>query len=432
MSSNLAPALRVHALSKTYRSWSSPASRLSVPLLHRLAGLARPISGGLAAWIEARASHGLHTHQALTGVGFELARGEALGIIGHNGSGKSTLLQIIAGVLPASQGSVEVNGRVAALLELGSGFNPELSGRENVRVNAAILGLTPTQIRERMADILAFADIGDFIDEPVKTYSSGMAVRLAFAVQVHTDPDILIVDEALAVGDAAFQAKAMARIDEILQRGTTLLFVGHDLNAVKAFCHRAILLEKGAMVMEGLPDEVITEYLHRTHTRTLDSLGYQKAQRLKKLQDGFGFDDARVVQASLNGADHVAVSFDAPLELELRVRLRPDIAHPLLIVDVMDGRGLQLTGRRIALPPVESVGDTCMKVGLRAAFQKGVYRFRLRLLDSASLHQHVVLARQEGTPSFEVVDDSRERFTGLFPVPMQVDISPATTRAGGG
>ena len=144
--------------------------------------------------------------------------------------------EIVAGVLEPSAGSVQVNGRVAALLELGSGFNPELTGRENVKVNAAILGLTPAQIRERMDAIVTFADIGDYIDEPVKTYSSGMALRLAFAVQVHTDPDILIVDEALAVGDAAFQAKAMARIDEILSRGTTLLFVGHDLNAVKAFC----------------------------------------------------------------------------------------------------------------------------------------------------------------------------------------------------
>src|SRR5690606_19312963 len=123
-------------------------------------------------------------------------------------------------------------GRIAALLELGSGFNPELTGRENIHVNAAILGLTPAQVRDRMDDIIAFADIGDYIDEPVKTYSSGMALRVAFAVQVHTDPDVLIVDEALAVGDAAFQAKAMARIDEILSQGTTLLFVGHDLNAV--------------------------------------------------------------------------------------------------------------------------------------------------------------------------------------------------------
>ncbi len=429
-SEEYAPALQVDGLGKTYRLWSSPASRLWVPLAYRLAGMLAPLPG-VSGWLRRRAGDGLHSHRALHDIRFSLRRGDALGIIGHNGSGKSTLLQIIAGVLPATEGTVQVNGRVAALLELGSGFNPELSGRENVRVNAAILGLTPTQIRERMDDIVDFADIDRFIDEPVKTYSSGMAVRLAFAVQVHTDPDILIVDEALAVGDAAFQAKAMARIDEILRRGTTLLFVGHDLNAVKAFCHRAILLDKGCMVMEGLPDEVITEYLHRTHTRTLEALGYQKAQRLQKLQDGFGFDDARVVEARLNGAEHVAVAFDAALDLAVTVRMRPDIAHPLLILDVMDGRGLQLTGRRIALPRVEEVGNVELRVGMRAAFQKGVYRFRLRLLDSADLHQHVVLARHEGIPSFEVVDDSREHFTGLFPVPIQVDIRHGASTAPG-
>lgn len=416
-----APALQVEGVGKTYRLWSSPASRLWVPVLHRLSGLCAPFPA-LAGWLRRRAERGLHAHQALVDIRFSLGRGDALGIIGHNGSGKSTLLQIIAGVLPPTTGSVAVNGRVAALLELGSGFNPELSGRENIKVNAAILGLTPAQIRERMDDIIAFADIGDFIDEPVKAYSSGMAVRLAFAVQVHTDPDILIVDEALAVGDAAFQAKAMARIDEILRRGTTLLFVGHDLNAVKAFCHRAILLEKGRMVMEGLPDEIITEYLHRTHTRTLEALGYQKAQRLQRLQDGFGFDDARVVSATLNQAEHVAVAFESALDLRLVVRLRPDIAHPLLILDVMDGRGLQLGGRRIRLPRVEQSGDVVVEVGMQAAFQKGVYRFRMRLLDSADPTQHVVLARQEGSPSFEVVDDSRERFTGIFPVPMDIRV----------
>lgn len=420
-SSASAVALRVVGVRKTYRLWATPASRLWVPLFHRLAGAFKALPA-LSLWCERRATAGLHAHDALKGIDFALARGDALGIIGANGSGKSTLLQIIAGVLPATAGRVEVHGRVAALLELGSGFNPELTGRENIRINAAILGLTPAQVRERMPAIIAFADIGDFIDEPVKTYSSGMAVRLAFAVQVHTDPDILIVDEALAVGDAAFQAKAMARIDEILQRGTTLLFVGHDLNAVKAFCHRAILMEQGALVMEGLPDEVITEYLHRVHTRTLQSLGYAKTQHLKRLQDGFGFDDARIIEAAINGAAHVAVAFDEPLRLDLRVRLRPDIAHPVLIVDVMDGKGLQLTGRRVRLPPVVRVEDIELRMDFRALLQKGVYRFRLRLLDSASLHQHIVLARQEGSPSFEVVDDSRERFTGLFPLPMDVTV----------
>lgn len=417
----VAPALVVRGVSKTYRLWSTPASRLWVPLLYRAAGLI-PVPG-VARWLRDRAQARIHDHPALSGVDFSLRRGEALGIIGHNGSGKSTLLQIVAGVLEATAGSVQANGRVAALLELGSGFNPELTGRENVRVNGAILGLTAVQVAERMDDIIAFADIGDYIDEPVKTYSSGMALRLAFAVQVHTDPDILIVDEALAVGDAAFQAKAMARIEQILAGGTTLLFVGHDLAVLKAFCHRAMLLEKGRVVMEGLPEDVITEYLHRAHTQNLSKLGYQdEAKPLQRLDDGFGFDDVRVVEARVNGVEHVSVGYDAPLQFVLKIRLRPDVMHPLMIFDLMDTKGMQLCGRRIALPRVSKVSDIVVSVSMRATLQLGVYRIRMRLLDSNSVQQHVVLARQEGAPSFEVIDDSRELFTGVFNMPMGVEV----------
>lgn len=412
------PALRVEGVSKTYRLWATPASRLWVPLLYRLAGwLPLP---GLTSRLQRMAQRRLHHHQALQDLSFTLQRGEALGIVGHNGSGKSTLLQIVAGVLEPSTGTVQVNGRIAALLELGSGFNPELTGRENVRINAAILGLSAAQVRERMGDIVAFADIGDYIDEPVKTYSSGMALRLAFAVQVHTDPDILIVDEALAVGDAAFQAKAMARIDEILSRGTTLLFVGHDLNAVKAFCHRAMLLEKGRIVLEGLPDEVITEYLHRTHKRALAAQQDGRAESLQRLEGGYGLQDACVAEAVVNGVRHVSVQHAGQLDFELQVRRRKDLEAPCLIFDVLDGRGLQLTGRRIQLPAGE--GLVTVRIGLRAEFQQGIYRIRTRVVDAPALDRTTVLARQEGWLSFEVVDDSRHLFTGLFPVPMAVEV----------
>lgn len=414
-----APALSVRNVGKIYRLWATPGSRLWVPLMFRLASMVpfRPVAAGLRRHAEARA----HCHRALEAIDFTLQRGEALGIIGHNGSGKSTLLQIVAGVLEPTTGSVQVNGRVAALLELGSGFNPELTGRENVRVNAAILGLSPRQVMERMDDIIAFADIGDYIDEPVKTYSSGMALRLAFAVQVHTDPDILIVDEALAVGDAAFQAKAMARIDEILRRGTTLLFVGHDLNAVKAFCHRAMLLEKGSIVLEGLPDEVITEYLHRTHKRALATQRDARAQALERLDGGYGLQDACVAEATVNGVRHVSLQHGGQLEFALQVRRRADLQAPCLIFDVLDGRGLQLTGRRIELPPGE--GLVAVRIGLRAEFQQGIYRIRTRVVDAPALDRTMVLARQEGWLSFEVVDDNRHLFTGLFPVPMTIEVS---------
>ena len=415
-----APALALRRITKTYRLWSTPGSRLWVPLLHRLADLLAPLPG-LARKLRALADARVHHHHALHDINLTLKRGEALGIIGHNGSGKSTLLQIVAGVLEPSAGTVQVHGRIAALLELGSGFNPELTGRENVKVNAAILGLSPTQIRERMDDIVAFADIGDYIDEPVKTYSSGMALRLAFAVQVHTDPDILIVDEALAVGDAAFQAKAMARIDEILQRGTTLLFVGHDLNAVKAFCHRAMLLENGRIVMEGLPDEVITEYLHRTHRRALIAQQDVRAGALERLDGGYGLHDACVARATINGVRHAAVAHGQPLHFELAVRRNAGVAAPHLIFDILDGRGLQLTGRRVALGCGD--GEAMVRITLEAAFQQGIYRVRTRVVDAPSLDRTTVLARQEGWLSFEVVDDCRHLFTGLFPVPMTIEVA---------
>ena len=414
------PAIRVRGVGKTYRMWSSPGARLLVPLLLRAARrLERPLPA-LARRLRDAAHRRMHTHQALHDVDFELSRGEALGIVGLNGSGKSTLLQIIAGVLPASAGTVEVHGRVAALLELGSGFNPELSGRENIYINAAILGLDRRRVDAVLDEIIAFADIGAYIDEPVKTYSSGMALRLAFAVQVHTDPEVLIVDEALAVGDAAFQAKAMARIDQILSRGTTLLFVGHDLNAVKAFCHRAMLLERGRIELQGLPDEVITEYLHRTHRRALEARAAGgAAPDVQRLDDGYGLADACVVAATLNGTDHATLGYGQRVSVALQVHLRPDLAHPGLILDVLDGKGLQLTGRRIALP-AGTDGIVALAVDFDACFQQGIYRIRTRVVDAPTLDQTTVLSRQEGRLSFEVVDDSRERFTGLFPVPMDI------------
>ena len=417
-----APALQVKGVSKTYYLWASPGRRLWALLLHRFSLMVRVCWPSMSERLAGSAASKVGLHRALSEVSFSLARGEALGIIGHNGSGKSTLLQIVAGVLQPTTGAVQVNGRVAALLELGSGFNPELTGRENIRVNAAILGLSVSQVRERMEDIVAFADIGRFIDEPVKTYSSGMALRLAFSVQVHTDPDILIVDEALAVGDAAFQAKAMSKVGEILAAGTTLLFVSHDPAMVRAFCRRAVLMDHGHLVMEGVPEDVILEYTRRIHDANLLHLGYQKRSQLKRLDDGFGFDDVRVVAATVNDGDHVAVSYGATLNFKLRLRLRADIAHPLLIFDLMDERSTQLCGRRIRLPTVDAVREVDVFVTMDAVFQRGIYRVRMRLLDSAHIHQHTVLARQEGSPSFEVLDDSQDQFTGLFPVPMDVKV----------
>jgi lipopolysaccharide transport system ATP-binding protein len=198
---------------------------------------------------------------ALQSLSLNIIKGETLGIIGRNGSGKSTLLQIIAGTLTPTTGEVKVNGRVAALLELGSGFNPEFTGRQNVFFNGRLLGLTKAEIEANFDRIASFADIGDFLDQPVKTYSSGMLVRLAFSVQAHLSPDILIIDEALSVGDIFFQQKCARRLKELRDNGTTLLFVSHDMAIVRNLCTRAIYLKKGKLLAEGETKAVIREYL---------------------------------------------------------------------------------------------------------------------------------------------------------------------------
>jgi ABC-type polysaccharide/polyol phosphate transport system ATPase subunit len=197
---------------------------------------------------------------ALHNASFEIMRGEAVGIIGRNGGGKSTLLQIIAGTLYPSSGTAEVRGRIAALLELGSGFNPEFSGRENVYLNGKILGLSKQEIDDRFNDIVDFSEIADFIDRPVKTYSSGMFVRLAFSVQVFSQPEILIVDEALSVGDVFFQQKCFNHIRELQRKGTTLLFVSHDMVAVRNICTRALLMNHGHLEFDGAPEEAVSRY----------------------------------------------------------------------------------------------------------------------------------------------------------------------------
>ena len=201
-----------------------------------------------------------HEHLALSDVSFEVGRGETVGIIGTNGAGKSTILKIITGVLSPTGGSVNVNGRISALLELGAGFNMEYTGIENIYLNGTMIGFSREEIDKKLDDILAFADIGDFVHQPVKTYSSGMFVRLAFAVAINIDPEILIVDEALSVGDAFFQVKCYHKFEEFKRQGRTIVFVSHDLTSINKYCDRVILLNKGRKMAEGAPKDMIDLY----------------------------------------------------------------------------------------------------------------------------------------------------------------------------
>lgn len=257
-------AIRVENISKCYQIYDQPRDRLKQFILPKInAALNFP------------EKKYYHEFWALNNLSFEVKKGEAVGILGRNGSGKSTLLQMICGTLNPTSGSIQTVGRIAALLELGSGFNPEFSGKDNVYLNGSLLGLTKDQIDEKYDAIAAFADIGDHLNQPVKTYSSGMLVRLAFAVQVQVEPDILIVDEALAVGDWLFQKRCFQKIEQLISNGTTLLFVSHDQESVRTLTNRALLLDKGKMLSWGASSEVVLSYrklLHEEESAYFNSL----------------------------------------------------------------------------------------------------------------------------------------------------------------
>jgi len=248
MMESVEPVVSVRNVSKLFRIFESPAQRLIQPIANRL----RKLVG-----MQPKVQRLFH---ALDDVSFDIAPGETVGIIGRNGSGKSTLLQILVGTLQANGGSVTVNGRVSALLELGAGFNPEFTGRDNVYLAGAIIGLSADDMARLMPEIEKFANIGEFIDQPVKTYSSGMFVRLAFSVAIHVSPDILVVDEALAVGDTAFQTKCLTRIRKMQSEGVSIILVTHSTNTLLEYCDRGIYLRHGKVMLDGPCRDVVKKY----------------------------------------------------------------------------------------------------------------------------------------------------------------------------
>ncbi|MFJ1269149.1 ABC transporter ATP-binding protein [Legionella lytica] len=313
---------------------------------------------------------------ALKDVSFEIKKGETVGIIGRNGSGKSTLLQMICGTLNPTDGKIATQGRIAALLELGSGFNPEFTGRENVYMNAAVLGLTQDEINDRFNDIVAFADIGEFIKQPVKTYSSGMMVRLAFAVIAHVDADILIIDEALAVGDAFFTQKCMRFLRTFMKKGT-VLFVSHDTNSIKNLCSHAIWLEKGLIIEKGTPKEVCELYLEAfyeaqqgknaafmpvlenllvTRTFTDQRLQYINSSNLRNDLKIFTFDPtassfgkmgAQIYDVNLLNEEKIPLCWivgGEPVILEINVKAHKELSSPIIGFFVKDQLGQALFG----------------------------------------------------------------------------------------
>lgn len=300
---------------------------------------------------------------ALRDIDLSINRGETVGIVGRNGSGKSTLLQIICGTLTPSTGQVMVNGRVAALLELGAGFNPDFTGRENVYLNGTLLGLTKAEVEERFDDIASFADIGDFIDQPVKSYSSGMYVRLAFGVAINVTPDILIVDEALSVGDEAFQRKCFARINAIRESGATVLFVSHTASVVTEICNRAILLDRGELLGMGSPKFIVSRY---------QKMLYSPADKVEALRQSIRHE----ALGEPGGARaHSAAQAGAPEKEMARAYFEPGMVPKSTV-------SYPSRGAHIHLP--EILDESGARVNILVGGAEYVYRYRVDFLEAVT------------------------------------------------
>ncbi len=334
------PAIRVEGLTKLYRR-TVPGDRL------------RTLKSALVGGSLTRNLRPEDAIAALEGIDFTVDRGEAFGLIGGNGSGKSTLLKLVAGMLKPSTGRIVVDGRVAALIELGAGFHPEISGRENVFINGAVLGLSRKQIERRYEEIVEFSGLEDFMEEPVKNYSSGMYVRLGFAVAIHTDPDVLLVDEVLAVGDEAFAHRCIRRMEELLAQEKTLLLVSHSLDLVESVCDRVLWLEDGVQKLVGTPRRVIDAYRQEVAEKEGEANQAAKESRQRNMQAGpdgeplrWGSREAEILGVRLLAADGERYHLESgePAVFEIRARAVQPLTDFVFGVAVSTPRGIECWG----------------------------------------------------------------------------------------
>lgn len=377
MKENLADnkVITINNVSKVYKLYDNPMDRLKEALR-----LSRKIN--------------YREYFALNNISFDVGRGETVGLIGTNGAGKSTLLKIVTGVLSPTGGSVGVTGRIAALLELGAGFNMEYSGIENIYLNGTMMGYTRSQVDEKVDSIVDFAGIGEFINQPVKTYSSGMFARLAFAVAINVDPDILIVDEALSVGDIYFQSKCFKKMDEIKKNGTTILLVTHDLSSIVKYCDRAVLLNKGELIGEGKPKKIVDIYKKilvnqfdanenedgrsddmadgngdseelLTSEETMDSGGLWKSQMITGGEETvYGNNKAKIIDFGLfddKGRITNIVMKKSYFTLKIKVKFNENVQMPIFAYTFKNEHGVEITGTNSMFEkadvPCASCGD---------------------------------------------------------------------------
>ena len=372
-------AIAVDHISKVYKLYDKPMDRMVEAL-----GLTKKKK--------------YREHFALSDVSFQVKKGECVGIIGTNGSGKSTILKIITGVLNPTGGTLTVNGRIQALLELGAGFNMEYTGIENIYLNGTMNGFTEQEIESRMQDILDFADIGDYVKQPVKTYSSGMFVRLAFSVAINIDPEILIVDEALSVGDVFFQAKCYHKFEEFKKMGKTIIFVSHDLSSVSKYCDRVVLLNQGVKLGEGSPKEMIDDYKRvlvgqyelpesKSESSLLNDEQIQVAvQKKAAKQDTFklleyGTKEAVIEQFYMTddrGTESKSIIKGSEFTIHMKVRFMADLPAPIFAFSIKTVKGTEITGtntmfEKAFLEPVKAGAVKDITFTQKMSLQGGEY-----------------------------------------------------------
>jgi len=402
-------AISVRNLTKIYRLYESPQ--------HRLREAIHPFR---------KKYH--RDFRALDDLSFNVKRGETVGIIGSNGCGKSTLLQMIAGTLTPTSGDVIANGRVAALLELGTGFNPILTGRENVYYNGMLLGISRDEMDRRFESILSFAGIGEFIDQPLRTFSSGMVVRLAFSVAINIEPDILIVDEALAVGDAAFQYKCVERLERVTKSGTTLLFVSHDMGLIKSFCHHVIYLQNGREKASGSPEGMAELYLLDMRDEQRRSLSAGSRVMQKPSLGGseaiaFGTEQGRVVKAwfSDTGSQQSSYVSGDSVSIAIEVEYLESVTKPSLDVMIKDRKLLDVSGSFSLINKAQRINGVChahMVCSFKASLGEGSYFVTVVLADRSKYKAYMPIDKQVGILSFQISQPKPATFQGVVDLAM--------------
>ncbi|WP_179402009.1 ABC transporter ATP-binding protein [Burkholderia guangdongensis] len=390
------PVLEVERLSKRFKIYNTSKDRLVEGLLKR-------------------PRHRVHT--ALDDISFRLGRGEAIGVLGQNGAGKSTLLKLVSGVLLPDRGTIARRGRITALLELGTGFDGRLSGRENVAINARMIGMTNAEIRERFDAIVEFSELAEFIDAPLRTYSSGMVMRLGFAVAIHADPVCFIVDEALSVGDARFQQKCLKRIREFRDGGGSILYVSHDINSVKLLCDRAIVLAHGKVAYDGAPDEAAQVYY-----RLIAGVDRDQPSGSESDNGSYGTQLTRIAGVTLSNRFGPATRFASGDEIAIEIDCESERDVDLSVgILIRDRFGQDVFGTNTALldetARFESGRTTRCRFTLPLNFAPGKYTLTVAL-HSDDTHVHDCQHWWDAAASFEIAGFGIEPFSGLCYVPV--------------